>query len=401
MRVLYFYQYFTTPDGSFSTRVYEFTRRWVKAGDQVTVLTSVYDKSGLTPVGWFPRMDIEGVDVRIVNIKLSNKHGYVMRALTFAAYAGIACWYALTRTADVVISSSGPLSVGVPGLVARYLRGRPFVFEVRDLWPEGAIQLKILRNPLMIRLARTLERACYRGASTVVALSPGMADWIRETYDIQHIAVVPNASDNEFVDSIDQPIELPEWAIGKHLVVYTGSIGLMYDCGQCVELAKVLQERGVEDVEVVLIGDGKERPMLEARASELGLRHCHFTGLMPKLAVMQWLMASCCSVCTVKDLPFLATFSPNKIFDAFAAGVPVVQVSQGWVKDLVAREDCGINVPLNDAEAMADAVLTLARDPETCARMGANSRRVGREQFDRGLLSARMRAVLLEASGTR
>jgi len=396
MKVLYFYQYFTIPKGSYSTRVYEFTRRWVQAGDSVTVVTSVYDKSGLDPQNLISKFNIEGVDVRIINIRLSQKHGKAFRLLTFLAYAVLACWYALTQKADVVVCSSGPLTVGLPGLIARYLRRRPFVFEVRDLWPEGSIQLGVLRNPLAIRLARGLEKACYRAAYRVVALSEGMADWIRQTYGCQHVEVVPNASDNELVDSLQQPLDPPEWAKGKHLVLYTGTLGLIDDCSQIVELARVLQERGIEDVEVVLIGDGKERAMLEEKAA--GLKNIHFLGLMSKPEVMRWLKASRCALFTVKNVPFLSTASPNKLFDAFAAGTPVVQTSEGWIKRLMEREKCGINVPFEDPHAMANAVLTLVRNEPLRTEMACNARRIAEEQFDRSLLAEKMRQILRAAA---
>src|SRR5215471_18829826 len=221
MRILYFYQYFTVPNGSYSTRAYEFARRWVNAGDHVTVIPSVYDKSGLTPDKPISRFDIEGIDVRMINIRLSNKHGSAFRLLSFFAYAVIASWYAVVIPADVVLCSSGPLTVGLPALLARFLRRRPFVFEVRDLWPEGAIQLGVLRQKWAIRLARWFERVCYGAAAKVVALSEGMASWIRDTYGFTNTEVIPNASDNELVASLTDNLDLPDWARGKQLALYT------------------------------------------------------------------------------------------------------------------------------------------------------------------------------------
>jgi glycosyltransferase involved in cell wall biosynthesis len=398
MRVLYFYQYFTVPEGSYSTRAYEFARRWVKAGDSVTVITSVYDKSGITPNRPISRFDIEGIDVRMINIKLSNKHGFAFRLLSFAAYALIASWYALVLPADVVVCSSGPLTVGLPGLLSHYLRRRRFVFEVRDLWPEGAIQLGVLRQPGLIWLARWFERHCYRLAAKVVVLSEGMAEWIRQTYGFDNMEVIPNASDNEMVEGIRSSVDLPEWARGKRLAVYTGTLGLIDDCGQILEVARVTQQQGIKDLEYVLIGDGKERPLLEEKMRAMELRNVHFLGLLPKEDVMRWLIASCCALFTVKDVPFLATASPNKVFDAFAAGVPIVQATQGWIKDLIEREQCGITVSANDPEAMASAVLQLAQGNGFRGRLAANAQRVARTQFDRTLLAGKMRKILADAA---
>src|SRR5690606_21155218 len=121
MKILYFYQYFTTPKGSWSTRAYEFTRRWAKDGDDVTVVTSIYDKSDLRPGKLVERFEIDGVHVIAVNVRLSNKDGYLRRIYTFLAYSMIASWYALRLRSDVVVSSSGPITAAIPGSIAHYL----------------------------------------------------------------------------------------------------------------------------------------------------------------------------------------------------------------------------------------------------------------------------------------
>ena len=398
MRILLFYQYFTIPQGSYSTRVYEFARRWVKAGCSVTVVTSVYDKSGISPRGLISHMNFDGIDVRVINIRLSQKHGLFARLLTFIAYALVASWYALTLPADVVVCSSGPLTVGFPGLIARYLRRRPFVFEVRDLWPEGAIQLGIVRNRVLIRIARLVEKRCYRAAARVVAASEGQAEWIRGRHGVKKLAVIPNACDNQLVDEIEGPVELPPWAKDKQLVLYTGSLGLIDDCSQLLDLAQVLQHRGRTDFEVVIIGDGKERRLLEEKAAHLRLANVHFLGPKSKHRVMEWLTVATCAMFVVKDVPFLATASPNKMFDAFAAGTPVVQATQGWIKDLFEREQCGITVCPNTPDTMADAVERIASDEDLRVRLAANSRRVARTLFDRSLLAERYLGILTEAA---
>ena len=111
MKILFFYQYFTTPQGSWSTRAYEFARRWVAAGDEVTVVTSVYDKSDLRPRGFVERFEIDGIDVRVINVRLSNKHGKLQRVATFLWYALISSWFALAVSAGVVLASSGLITV--------------------------------------------------------------------------------------------------------------------------------------------------------------------------------------------------------------------------------------------------------------------------------------------------
>lgn len=393
MRILYFYQYFTTPKGSYNTRVYEFTRRWAAAGDQVTVVTSVFDRSDLRPEKWIDRFEIEGVDVRVINIGLSNKHGKLRRILSFAGYALLSSLYALILPADVVVASSGPITVGLPGLIARWFRRKPLVFEVRDLWPEGAVELGFLTNRSAIRLARAFEHLCYRSASTVVALSEGMAGWIRSHNGIEHIAVVTNAADNALFDSIREPIELPDWTAGKRIVLYAGNFGFGDDCGQILDMTAELSARGRDDIVVVLDGDGMQRKALEERvaADRLPVR---FLGLVSRQDLLHWLRAAMCTLCVTRNVPFYGTCSPNKMFDSFAAGTPMIQTTQGWIKQLFATENCGLTVPPNDAAAFAGAVIRLSDDDNLHQGLAANARRVGRERFDRDLLAERMRRIL-------
>jgi hypothetical protein len=158
IRIIYFYQYFGTSKGGWSTRVYEMTRRWAASGAQVTVITSVYDKSDFKAKGFITNFNVEGVQVKLINIRLSNKHSFIKRIYSFFAFSITSIWYALTLKADVIIASSGPLTIGIPGVLAKMLRNITFVFEIRDLWPTGAIELGALKNKSFIKMAKWLEK---------------------------------------------------------------------------------------------------------------------------------------------------------------------------------------------------------------------------------------------------
>ena len=323
MNIVYFYQYFGTPKGGWSTRVYELTRRWVGKGHHVTVVTSLYDKSDLKADGFITRYDIEGVEVILVNVKLSNDHGFAARVLSFLLYALVSVYYALRLPMDVCIASSGPITVGLSGLAAKLVRRRPFVFEIRDIWPDGAVQLGVLTNPFVIKAARWFEKRCYRVADLVVACSPGQAAHVAKVMPDKEVLVIPNASDNDLMDNFTaDALQRPSDLMGKKLVVYTGTLGLMDDCAQIVEAARVLQERRREDISLLFIGSGNEKAALETLAERYTLRNLHFLGLMPKEQVVGWLKNARAAFYTVKDVPVLHTGSPNKLFDAFAAGVP-------------------------------------------------------------------------------
>src|SRR5690606_3957540 len=153
MKILYFYQYFSTPKGAWGTRVYEFAREWVEQGHEVTVVSSIYSKSDLTASKLIEDQYFDGIHVKVLNLKVDNKQPFLKRIWSFLAYALFSSYYALVLKADVVVASSGPITVGLPGLLAKYVRGRKLVFETRDLWPEGAIELGIIKNPLLKKAA--------------------------------------------------------------------------------------------------------------------------------------------------------------------------------------------------------------------------------------------------------
>ena len=390
MKILYFYQYFGTPKGGWSTRVYEMTKRWVAAGAEVTVVTSLYDKSDLKPQGFVTNFVYDGVNVKLINVQMSNKDPFAKRIILFAAYMISSTWYALTMKADIIISSSGPITVGFPGIMAKKIRRIPFIFEVRDLWPNGAIQIGAIKNKNVIKLARWFERACYKNADHIVAASVDMKNYIRQFDEQKPITIVPNASDNELLQSINLDFDMPSWTNGKKLVLYTGTLGLQDECSAVVYLADEFQKRGREDIEVVLIGEGKERILLQDLAAQLNLEHIHFLGLISKEYVMRWLVKSQISLLTVMPLPYLDTASPNKLFDAFAAGVPVVQNTQGWIKTYLDEKKCGITVPHRNPAAMADAILSIIDHPETWKIMSDNARTAALEDFDRNVLAMKM-----------
>ena len=171
MKILIFYQYFGTPQGGWSTRFYEFTRRWVKAGHQVTVVTSPYYKSDIKPKGFVSRQMVEGVELIVINSPDSNKDSFSKRAWNAIRFALVSCFYAIKEPHDLVLSSSGPITAAIPGLLSKWFRGKKMVFEVRDLWPSGGIEMGKLRNPWLVRMALAFERKIYSDSDLVVACS--------------------------------------------------------------------------------------------------------------------------------------------------------------------------------------------------------------------------------------
>ena len=386
-KILVFYQYYCTPKGSWGTRYYEFTRRWAAAGHDVTVVTSIYDKSDLVPRGFVTRFDIEGVRVIAMNLVLSNKHGILRRLWTFAMFSLMSCGYALRLPADVVIASSGPITVGVPGLLAHWLRGKPLIFEVRDLWPEGAIQLGMLRGRFTQALARWFERLCYRNANAVVALSPGMAAGVRAVEPRANVVTIPNAADLDLFRPDIAPTAATAALNGGFMVLYAGTLGRANSSTELVDIATALARRRADDVRIVVIGDGYERANMERLAAERGLANLVFLGKLPKTEVAAWHGAAAMTLCLFKPYPVLATCSPNKLFDSLAAGRPVLNNTDGWIRDLLSRTQTGESFAAGDAERAADQIVALRDDAVRRRAMGERARRVAETEFARDTLA--------------
>jgi glycosyltransferase involved in cell wall biosynthesis len=227
MRIVYIHQYYVNRDGWGGTRSFEVGRRLVREGHEVHVLTTDIgaDKSA---VKWRHTRD-EGIDVHRLPVPYSNKMSYARRIRAFVEFAVAAAAKATTIRADLVLATSTPLTVAVPGVIAAKLRRVPFVFEVRDLWPEVPIEMGALRNPVARRLAGALATFAYRNANEIVALSPGMAAGVLERYPKARTTVIPNACDLDLFTVDPWPAQrlraAHDWLQDRPLVVYTGSLG--------------------------------------------------------------------------------------------------------------------------------------------------------------------------------
>ena len=393
MTILYFYQYFSTPQGSWGTRVFEFAKRWSEKGDKIIVVTSIYDKSDLTSSGLSQDFSFNGVDVKVLNIKISNKQPKLQRIWTFIWYSILSSYYAVTIKADVVIASSGPITAGIPGLVAKFLRGRKLIFEVRDMWPEGAIQMGLISNPLLIKLAYKFERLCYKSSKKIVALSPGMENEIKEK-GFNNVISVPNASDNDVFSRNTDDFVTPEWMKGKKVFLYTGNIGKVNNSFLIVHAAQLLKDD--PNILFLFIGDGQQRDEILEYIRINQINNIRILGLMPKNDLVAFVQRAYIMLVPLEGKPILDTSSPNKLFDAMAAGIPVIQTTQGWIKTLLIENNCGFTVPYNNPEALAEVCTSIANNLELRNQMGLNSKKLATTEFERGNLSEKMRKTILE-----
>ncbi|MBV1796738.1 glycosyltransferase family 4 protein [Siccirubricoccus sp. G192] len=400
LRILYLHQHFSTPAGATGTRSHAMARALAARGHAVTLACGQYAGAVTGLEGGFRRGRREGrvAGFRVVEfaIPCGNAQGLAARAAAFLRYAARATALALSGPWDVLVASSTPLTVALPALAARQMRGLPFVFEIRDPWPGLPRAMGIGSPPLWAAMDRLADAACRRAAA-VVALSEGMAETARAHGAAPGaVHVVPNGSDLDLFGPQVAPWR-PEMAGSEEVVaVYAGAHGRANGLDQLLDAAALL--RGAP-LRLVLVGQGAGKPRLLARAAAEGLGNVSFLDPLPKPRLAALLAGSQIGLqCLAPVADFAEWTAPNKLMDYLAAGLPVVSNLPGRAARLLAQGPCGIATPPGDAAALAEALAVLARDPARRAALGTAARRQAVRRWDRRLLAAEFCAVVEAAA---
>jgi glycosyltransferase involved in cell wall biosynthesis len=399
MRIAYIHQYYTTREMPGGTRSYELARRLVERGHEVHVITT---DTGARHSGVRWRESVhDGVHVHRMPVPYSNAMSYRRRIASFVQFAVGASTRATRVHPDVVLATSTPLTVAIPGIVAAKLRRVAFVFEVRDLWPELPIEIGALHHPVTRWAALRLAETAYRNADRVIALSPGMADGVAaHGYPRQRITVVPNACDVDLFGAsaaaaqafrADRP-----WLGARPLVVYAGTFGVVNGVDYLVRVAAHMRDRE-PDVRFLLLGEGKTRQQVTALAERLGVlgRTLFIEPGIPKDQVPAVLEAATITTSVVVPLPGLWVNSANKFFDGLAAGRPVAINHGGWQADLLSNSGAGVVLDGEDPGAAAEVLAARLGDSAWLESAGRAARALATGLFSRDILFERFEAALL------
>lgn len=397
MHILYLHQHFSTPDGSTATRSFAFARTLAARGHRVTLATGRYQGAETGLRGAFSKGRREGrvagFQVIEFNIPCANAMGVVARGTAFLRYAAAAARLAFRTKPDVIIASSTPLTVAVPALLAKALRGIPFIFEIRDPWPELPRAMGVLPAPLA-PLFETLANLACRRAAAVVALSEGMAETARARgADPLLVQVIGNGCDLDLFGPHIPPWRPDEAAPWEVLALYAGAHGKANGLGVVIEAARLLAAKGETRLRILLVGEGAEKTALIQQAA--GLPNLTFLPPMSKHDVARLFAGSQIALHILADCAAFAEWTaPNKLMDGLAAGRPVISTAPGQAARLLADGGCGIAVPPGDAAGLAAALMSLAEDPGRRTAMGGAARSLAVRQHDRRLLAARFAALV-------
>jgi glycosyltransferase involved in cell wall biosynthesis len=412
MNILYLHQYFATRKAATGTRSYEFARYLVGKGHRVTMITSgLENREFPVPEGKkYAEFETEGIKVVAIAAAYNDPQvgtgmSGLQRMFKFYQFAWLACRVGKMLPApDVVFATHTPLTIGLAGLTLSRYFNVPFVFEVRDLWPDALVNLGALKNPLVIWWLEAMAKKIYAGAKHIVALSPGMKEGIvRAGVPADKVTVIPNASDlNLFRPDIDGSPQRRRLGLKERFAaIYFGAMGLANGLEYVIEAARILAERGKDNIVLVLLGGGGKRGELEKLASEYELKNVIFSNPASDKEQLAQIVAGCDVCLTIYRASKEHTWSPNKMFDALAAGKPVLINVPGWLGETIEKNKCGKCLDANRPEMLADALQELSVNPELCRQMGKNARELAERQFDRLKLANIFENVLIEAVGKK
>jgi len=408
MHILLIHQAFATAQEAGGTRHHELSGYLVGQGHRVTIIASAITYlTGQAVSGaqgrWMVREQSGGIEILRSRTYGSLHRSFFTRLLNFLSFMLSSFVPALrVREVTVVWGTSPPIFQALTAYGVARLKRVPFVFEVRDLWPDFAVETGVLRNPALIWVSRRLERFLYHHAHRLIVNSPGFIRHLRGCGVPQgKIELVPNGVEVGMFDPEAQGrgVRHELGLEGQFIALYAGAHGLANDLETLLLAAKGLEAH--PGISFVLVGDGKERSNLMRRAEELALPNVRFVPAQPKARMPEFLAAADVCVAILKAIPMFATTYPNKVFDYMAAGRPTVLAIDGVIRDVVEAAEGGIFVQPGDATALAQAVLTYYKSPELSRQHGQNARRHVQAHFDREQHAAKLESVLQQVCAKR
>ena len=402
MRIVMVYQHFMV-SGVGSTKPYDLARYLVARGHEVTVICGRgYLSQGMeVPPGLVRRLEVGPVRVICLGVDYRQKMGFPRRLWAFLSFTMLAMWMVCRLPAfDVLLASSTPLTVGLVGLVARHVRKRPWVFELRDLWPDFPVRAGYLKNRLLIATASFFERWFYRDATTVTAISRRMCDYLVERgIPAQKLVFIPTGVD---LAAARQATPDHDWwrrqgIEGCLRAVYLGAHGRANGLDYVLNAACYLKPE--EGIKLVLIGDGVEKPRLVRQARDRALDCVVFLPPVRRELVPGILQAA--DVALMIDLvtPGAETSLPNKFFDYLAAGLPTITNNPAELWDHLQQANAGVLVDDRRPAQLLEALRDLRDHADQAREMGRRARELAESKFDRENLHRQWEQVLAEAAG--
>lgn len=398
MRILFLTDNFPPEVNAPATRTYEHCREWVKSGADVTVLTTqpnfphgrLYDgyKNRL-----YQKEVMDGITVIRVWTYITANEGFLKRTLDYFSFAKVGGIVGLFQKADVIVATSPQFFTTWAGCFLGLVKRRPWVFELRDLWPESIVTVGAMQKGRLYRILERIELFLYRRADLIVPNSPAFKEnLVRRGIDAAKIHVIQNGANLEMfgVRMKDEDLARELGIYGKFVVGYIGTHGLAHSLEFIVESLSEVRD---PELHYLFIGDGAMKVKVMQRAEELGMKNITFLPPVSKDEVSRYLSLLDVAIVPLKKSETFKTVIPSKIFESCAMGIPVLLGVEGQAKALIDEYEAGLCFEPENKASFLEALRSVKESPAVYERLSEGGLRLA-EAYDRKKLAKEMLGLL-------
>ncbi|MCD6440463.1 MAG: glycosyltransferase family 4 protein [Candidatus Marinimicrobia bacterium] len=401
MKILFLSHYFPPEVNAPANRTYEHTKRWIKKGHSVTVITNFPNHPGGAIFSgyknrWLYREIIDGIEVIRVKTYLTPNRGTIRRTINFIVYffmSIIASFY--VKSVDAIIATSPQFFCGLAGSVIKTIKNKPFLLEIRDLWPDSIIAVNAVRKNILISILYFLEKRMYFSASRIVTVTKGLSRHIiKYGFPRGKVFEITNGVDFEHISVMNEYTNIFK-KDNEFIVAYIGTFGLAHNLYKILDCAAMMKDR--IDIQFLLIGDGAERNNILQYRLRNNLENVTILPIQPKERIPYFISRSDIGIVILKDIPLFQGALPSKLFEYLSLKTPVIcSLPKGEATELVEHSDCGIAITPDSAQALVDAIMYMYTNPNRKLIMGENGYKLVKNQFNRDKLADDMLKVIEE-----
>ncbi|WP_400262001.1 glycosyltransferase family 4 protein [Sphingobacterium sp. SG20118] len=399
MKILLLHQYFLEDDDPGGSRWNEMSKTWIEQGHEVIVIAGMMHYNGNAKREeykgrYFVKKKQGKVDVYRTHVSESYNSGFLGRLWGYFSFMFSSLWAGLFKVKgnyDVVIVTSPPLFVGISGYLIALFKRLPMVFEIRDLWPESAIDTGVLTNKWVIKMAYWIEKFIYKRANLINVLTPAFYNTLRDKkgIPIDKMVMIPNAADFSLSETILSKFNREEFreehGLTEHFVItYVGAHGVANHLEQILDAGKLLEDTNVL---FLLIGQGMEKNRLMERAKEMNVKNVRFLDPVPKSEVFKFIIASEMGASVLKKVDTFKTIYSNKTFDYFSCKTPILMAIDGVSRELLEEAKAGSYVEPENKMEYDRVIREYLNDMTRLTVEGENGFNYAKSNFDREVLA--------------
>ncbi len=399
MKILLLHQYFLEENDSGGSRWNEIAKVWADLGNEVTVLAGMIHANGSEKRPEYKKKHFvqkqQGkINVWRCHVSESYNKSFAGRLWGYFSFMFSSTWAGLFKAKDrfdVVVVTSPPLFVGMSGYIISLFKRTPLVFEVRDLWPESAIDTGVLTNKFIIKIAFGFERFIYKKARLINVLTPAFYNTLKNVKHVSEnkLIMIPNASDFGLSEELLKTFDRDDFRKkmdfdGKFVITYVGAHGVANHLQQILEAAKKLEDTNIL---FLLIGQGMEKEKLKKMAVDLNVTNVRFIDAVPKKEVFKYILASEMGASVLKKVDAFKTVYSNKTFDYMSCKKPVLMAIDGVSRELVEHAGCGVYIEPENIGEYDSKIRMYLNDPVRLQTEGDNGYQYAKNNFDRDVLA--------------